>query len=70
MNEYEIHPDEVDINYKPGFFRQMESFIKMVRNGSLESPGINLEEALKTMELVYGIYSADPIWKKKWNITL
>lgn len=51
LNEHEIHPDEVDINYKPGFFRQMESFIRMVRNGSLESPGINLEEALKTMEL-------------------
>ena len=51
LNEHEIHPDEVDINYKPGFFRQMESFIKMVRNGSLESPGITLEEALKTMEL-------------------
>ena len=27
-------------------------------------------DALKTMELVYGIYCADPIWKKKWNITL
>ena len=28
------------------------------------------DDALKTMELVYRIYSADPIWKKKWNITI
>ena len=51
FSEHEIHPDEVDIKYKPGFYRQMESFVKMVRNGRLEPPGMNLEKALKTMEL-------------------
>ena len=51
LSEYEIHPDEVDVKYKPGFYRQMESFVEMVRNGRLEPPGMNLEKALKTMEL-------------------
>lgn len=51
LNEYEIYSDEVDVKYKPGFYRQMESFIEMVRNGRLEPPGMNLENALKTMEL-------------------
>jgi predicted dehydrogenase len=51
LNEHEINPDEVDIKYKPGFYRQVEAFVKMVRNGCLEPPGMNLEKALKTMEL-------------------
>ena len=51
LREYEIHPDEVDVKYKPGFYRQMESFVEMVRNGPLEPPGMNLENVQKTMEL-------------------
>ena len=51
FTEYEILPDKVDLKYKPGFYRQMKSFVKMVRNGRLETPGMNLEHALKTMEL-------------------
>ena len=47
----EIQPDEVDIEFKPGFYRQMESFVNMIRTGTLEAPAMNLAKALKTMEL-------------------
>ena len=52
FRKYEIHPDEVDIEFKPGFYRQMESFVNMIRTGTLEAPAMNLAKALKTMELV------------------
>jgi len=52
FNEFEINPDEVDVKYKPGFYRQMEAFVDMVDSGSLDQPGLSLEKALKTMELV------------------
>ena len=51
LNEHEINPDEVDVKYKPGFYRQMEAFANMVGSGSLNLPGLNLEKALRTMEL-------------------
>jgi predicted dehydrogenase len=51
FNEYEISPDRVDVEFKPGFYKQLEAFVKMVRNGCLEPPGMSLEKALKTMEL-------------------
>lgn len=51
FRKHEIAPDEVDLKYKPGFYRQMEAFMKMVNTGKLEWPGIDLEDALKTMEL-------------------
>lgn len=51
LSEHNIQPDEIDTKYKPGFFRQMNAFATMVLNGNLESPGINLEQALQTMEL-------------------
>ena len=51
FNEYEISPDRVDVEFKPGFYKQLEAFVKMVRNGRLEPPGMSLEKALKTMEL-------------------
>ncbi len=41
----------MDVKYKPGFYRQIEAFVNMVNTGSLEPPGMNLEKALKTMEL-------------------
>ena len=51
FNEHEFHPDEIDVKYKPGFYRQMEAFINMIKNGKLVWPAIDLAEALKTMEL-------------------
>ena len=51
FQQHDIMPDEVDIKYKQGFYRQMEAFVNMVRTGMLETPAMDLAEALKTMEL-------------------
>lgn len=51
FKEHEIVPDDVDVEFKPGFYRQMEGFINMVKTDILESPGMDLAEVLKTMEL-------------------
>jgi len=51
FKKYEINPDEVDIKYKPGFYLQMKAFVSLIKSGSLEPPGINVEEALETMKL-------------------
>ena len=51
FKEHKIVPDDVDVEFKPGFYRQMEGFINMVKTDILESPGMDLAEALKTMEL-------------------
>ena len=50
-NEYEITPDKVEKEFKPGFYRQMEAFVNMVNTGTLEPPGMDLEDAYKTMLL-------------------
>jgi len=49
--EHSIIPDEVDIKFKPGFYRQIQAFGELIRNDKLNWPGINLENALITMEL-------------------
>ena len=51
FNEYEITPDKVEKEFKPGFYRQMEAFVNMVNTGTLEPPGMDLEDAYKTMLL-------------------
>ena len=51
FNYHEIVPDEVDLNYKPGFYRQMEAFGKIIRAGKIEWPGQDLSSGLKTMLL-------------------
>jgi predicted dehydrogenase len=51
FQQHDIMPDEVDIKYKQGFYKQMEAFVNMVRTGMLETPAMDLAEALKTMEL-------------------
>lgn len=48
---HDIEPDEVDRAYKPGFFRQMQAFIKLVRNRVSQWPMLDLEGAYKTMAL-------------------
>ena len=48
---FEIEPDEVDEKFKPGFYRQIEAFSRMVRTGKLEWPALDLRGAMKTMEL-------------------
>ena len=51
FKEHEIIPDKKDISYKPGFYRQMEAFIMLIKSGQLPWPGMDLVESLKTMEL-------------------
>ena len=51
FNENEIQPDEVDLKYKSGFYKQMEAFINMIKNGKLDWPGMDIADSLKTMEL-------------------
>lgn len=51
FKEHQILPDEVDLKFKPGFYNQMLAFRNMIINGKLDSPGIDLNETLKTMKL-------------------
>jgi len=48
---HEILADKEDINFKPGFFKQIESFGRLVRGETLAWPAQDLREAQKTMEL-------------------
>ncbi len=48
--------DELDTQYKPGFFRQNSTFIQSVRTGEpLPFPACDLEDAVKTMEMIDSI---------------
>ncbi|MBU1196091.1 MAG: Gfo/Idh/MocA family oxidoreductase [Proteobacteria bacterium] len=55
FKENEINPDDVDLKYKPGFFRQMQTFAHMVKTGELSWPGMDLEASLLTMEMAQKI---------------
>ena len=48
---HDIQPDEIDAKYKAGFYRQIEAFRRLVREGSYEWPVADLADSLKTMEL-------------------
>lgn len=48
---HDILPDDVDIKYKPGFYRQMETFGKLVREGVQQWPCLDLGGSYKTMHL-------------------
>ena len=47
----EIVPDEIDQKFKPGFYRQMKAFVKIVNTEKLTWPDMDLEDAFKTMKL-------------------
>lgn len=48
--------DEEDRKYKPGFLRQDRAFLDCVRTGKpLPFPACDLEDAVKTMELIDAI---------------
>ena len=49
--ESEIIPDNVDITFKPGFYRQMENFSSLIKTGKLNRPGEDLSESIMTMRL-------------------
>ncbi len=57
LNSFEISPDDIDLQYKPGFYKQMEAFVQLVREGTKQGPMLDLEGAYKTMLLAQQISS-------------
>tara|TARA_B100001123_G_C15284980_1_gene1015302 strand:- start:374 stop:1318 length:945 start_codon:yes stop_codon:yes gene_type:complete len=51
FKEHKIIPDTHDIIFKPGFYKQMKTFLKMIKTGELDWPGQNLLDSLETMKL-------------------
>ncbi|MDP6775717.1 MAG: Gfo/Idh/MocA family oxidoreductase [Candidatus Latescibacteria bacterium] len=48
--------DEIDRQYKPGFYRQHETFVRCVREDrSFPYPACTLDDAVKTMEMIDAI---------------
>jgi hypothetical protein len=54
----EIVPDEIDQKFKPGFYRQMKAFVKIVNTEKLTWPDMDLEDAFKTMKLAENFLNA------------
>lgn len=48
---HKIEPDEVDLKYKPGFFKQMEAFVRLVKDKKSKWPMLDLGGSYKTMFL-------------------
>jgi predicted dehydrogenase len=55
-------------NQDPSWSDEIAEFAEAI---SQDKPIINgsVEEAMKTMQLVYRIYCADPLWKARWNLS-
>ena len=47
---------------------ELAEFADAVLNGAPIANGSS-DDALRTMQLVYQIYSADPDWKTKWGLS-
>jgi len=47
----EIIPDRVDQRFKPGFYRQMEAFLKLIKTRKLIWPSMDLNDSFRTIEL-------------------
>ena len=58
FQEYDIIPDGVDEQFKPGFYRQMEAFIELVKKRKLKWPSMDLNDSFKTIELASSFYYA------------
>lgn len=54
-------------NTDPSWADEVAEFLDAVTGDSAIDNGSS-DEALKTMELVYRIYCADPAWKQRWNL--
>jgi predicted dehydrogenase len=54
-------------NKDPSWDEEINSFAESIINNTPMENGTS-EDALHTMELVFKIYYADPIWRKKYNI--
>ncbi len=55
-------------NHDPSWADEIAGFADAILN---DTPVVNgtSEDALKTMELVYRIYCADPEWRERWNLS-
>ena len=54
-------------NHDPSWADEIAAFAEAIREDRPVSNGSS-DEALKTMQLVYRIYAADPAWRARWNI--
>ncbi len=55
-------------NRDPSWEDEIAEFAEAILNGGPILAGSS-DDALKTMELVYRIYCADPAWKARWRLT-
>jgi predicted dehydrogenase len=72
-----IYPDEDDqgdpreqtvrYNKDPSWEREVNTFASAILEDRPVESG-NIEDAYRTMELVYRIYCADPAWRSKWAL--
>ncbi|MFH1380013.1 MAG: Gfo/Idh/MocA family oxidoreductase [bacterium] len=54
---HEILPDDEDVRFKPGFYKQIEAFGKMIKDNKKTWPLQNLADSNKTMQLIDWIKS-------------
>ncbi|MAH61065.1 MAG: hypothetical protein CMF42_02105 [Legionellales bacterium] len=57
--EHEIKIDDVDKEYKPGFYRQMQTFIHSIEENSLKKPGISLKDCERLLRLTESMVCND-----------
>lgn len=55
-------------NHDPSWADEIAEFAEAARSGTPIANGSS-EDALRTMQLVYRIYAADPDWKRRWNLS-
>ena len=51
LKAQEIMPDPQDLEFKPGFYRQMTAFIQLIKDGHGQWPMLDLASACRTMAL-------------------
>ncbi len=56
-------------NYDPSWAEEIADFAQAIAADRPIAEGSSLQ-ALKTMELVYRIYGADPQWRQRWNLAV
>lgn len=52
FKQHDILPSKDDVRFKEGFYKQMICFKKLILTKKLNSPGVSIQESLKTMQLI------------------
>jgi predicted dehydrogenase len=61
-NTHALAPDQIDLDYKPGFYAQARYFIDRVQDsGPIERPACSIEDAVGTMELAERLMQGAPV---------